>query len=208
VALFTIKIRAVAEPKVPELDEDFVKSMGIASGDVQQLRDDVRKNLAREVSNRCKTKTKTSVMEALGQFATFDIPKALVENESQRLADSTREDMAARGMNMKDVPIPADLFTEQATKRVRLGLLVGEIVKAKNLQATEPQVRAFVEDMASAYEKPQEFVAWFMGQPKQRAEAEAVVIEDNVVNWALAAAKVVETPVTVEDLMNEGSGQA
>ena len=208
VALFTIKIRAVAEPKVPQLDEDFVKSMGIASGDVQQLRDDVRKNLAREVSNRCKTKTKTSVMEALGQFATFDIPKALVENESQRLADSTREDMAARGMNMKDVPIPADLFTEQATKRVRLGLLVGEIVKAKNLQATEPQVRAFVEDMASAYEKPQEFVAWFMGQPKQRAEAEAVVIEDNVVNWALAAAKVVETPVTVEDLMNEGSGQA
>ena len=206
-ALFTIKIRAVAEPKLPELDEAFAKSMGIASGDVHQLREDVRKNLAREVANRCKSKTKTSVMDALNQFASFEIPKALVDSESQRLADSTRQDMAARGMNMKDVPIPADLFAEQATKRVKLGLLVGEIVKARNLQATEAQVRAFVEEMASAYEKPDAFVGWFMGQPKQRAEAEAVVIEDNVVNWALSSAKVVENAVTVEGLMADG-GQA
>ncbi len=206
-ALFTIKIRAVAEPKLPELDEAFAKSMGIASGDVQQLREDVRKNLAREVANRCKSKTKTSVMDALNQFAHFEIPKALVDSESQRLADSTRQDMTARGMNMKDVPIPADLFAEQATKRVKLGLLVGEIVKAKNLQATEAQVRAFVEEMASAYEKPEAFVGWFMGQPKQRAEAEAAAIEDNVVNWALSSGKVVENAVTVEGLMAD-SGQA
>jgi len=206
-ALFTIKIRAVAEPKLPALDEEFAKSMGIASGDVQQLREDVRKNLAREVANRCKSKTKISVMDALSQFAHFEIPKALVDSESQRLADSTRQDMAARGMNMKDVPIPADLFAEQATKRVKLGLLVGEIVKAKNLQATEVQVRAFVEEMASAYEKPDAFVGWFMGQPKQRAEAEAVVVEDNVVNWALSSGKVVENAMTVEGLMADG-GQA
>jgi trigger factor len=131
----------------------------------------------------------------------------LVDSESQRLADSTRQDMTARGMNMKDVPIPADLFAEQATKRVKLGLLVGEIVKAKNLQATEAQVRAFVEEMASAYEKPEAFVGWFMGQPKQRAEAEAAAIEDNVVNWALSSGKVVENAVTVEGLMAD-SGQA
>lgn len=206
-ASFKIKVRSVGEPRLPALDEAFAKSMGIASGDVAQLREDVRKNLAREVASRCKSKTKNAVMEALSKWATFDVPKSLVQDESQRMADSTREDMAARGMNMKDVPIPADLFTEQATRRVKLGLLVGEIVKAKDLRPTEAQIRAFVEELGSAYENPSAFVSWFMGQPKQRAESEAVVIEDNVVNWALSQAKVVENAVTVEALMAD-AGQA
>ena len=206
-ASFKIKVRSVGEPRLPALDEAFAKSMGIASGDLAQLREDVRKNLAREVASRCKSKTKNAVMEALNKWANFDVPKSLVQDESQRMADSTREDMAARGMNMKDVPIPADLFTEQAAKRVKLGLLVGEIVKAKELRPTESQIRAFVEELASAYENPTAFVNWFMSQPKQRAESEAVVIEDNVVNWALSQAKVVESAVTVEALMAD-AGQA
>jgi trigger factor len=204
-AMFTIKIRNVSSPKVPALDEEFAKSMGIVSGDIGQLKEDVRKNLAREVANRCKAKTKTAVMDALSQWANFEIPKALVEGESQRLAESTRQDMAARGMNVKDVPIPADLFAEQASKRVKLGLLVGEIVKAQNLHATEAQLKAFVQDMASAYEKPEAFVNWFMTQQKQRAEAEAMVIEDNVVSWALASAKISDQSVSVEGLMAESA---
>jgi len=204
-AMFTIKIRNVSSPKVPALDEEFAKSMGIVSGDIGQLKEDVRKNLAREVANRCKAKTKTAVMDALSQWANFEIPKSLVEGESQRLAESTRQDMAARGMNVKDVPIPADLFAEQASKRVKLGLLVGEIVKAQNLHATEAQLKAFVQDMASAYEKPEAFVNWFMTQPKQRAEAEAMVIEDNVVSWALAIAKIIDQSVSVEGLMAESA---
>jgi len=115
--------------------------------------------------------------------------------------------MTARGMNMKDVPIPADLFTEQATRRVKLGLLVGEIVRIKELRPTEAQIRSFVEELGSAYEKPDAFVNWFLDQPKQRAEAEAVVIEDNVVTWALSQAKVVDNPMTVEALMAD-AGQA
>jgi trigger factor len=204
-AMFTIKIRNVSSPKVPALDEEFAKSMGIVSGDIGQLKEDVRKNLAREVANRCKAKTKTAVMDALSQWANFEIPKSLVEGESQRLAESTRQDMAARGMNVKDVPIPADLFAEQASKRVKLGLLVGEIVKAQNLHATEAQLKAFVQDMASAYEKPEAFVNWFMTQQKQRAEAEAMVIEDNVVSWALASAKISDQSVSVEGLMAESA---
>ncbi len=206
-ASFKIKVRSVGEPRLPELDEAFAKSMGIASGDLAQLREDVKKNLTREVASRCKSKTKNAVMEALNKWASFDVPKSLVQDECQRMADSTRADMAARGMNMKDVPIPADLFTEQATRRVKLGLLVGEIVKAKELRPTESQIRAFVEELASAYENPSAFVNWFMSQPKQRAESEAVVIEDNVVAWALSQAKVVENAVTVEALMAD-VGQA
>jgi trigger factor len=207
-ASFKIKIRSVGEPKIPALDEAFVKSMGIASGDLATFREDVRKNLSREVATRCKSKTKTAVMDALNQWAGFEVPKALVQSESQRMADSTREDMTARGMNMKDVPIPADLFTEQATRRVKLGLLVGEIVRIKELRPTEAQIRAFVEELGSAYEKPAEFVNWFLGQPKQRAEAEAVVIEDNVVTWALSQAKVVDNPMTVEALMADAGQTA
>ena len=207
-ASFKIKIRSVGEPKIPALDEAFVKSMGIASGDLATFREDVRKNLSREVATRCKSKTKTAVMDALNQWAGFEVPKALVQSESQRMADSTREDMTARGMNMKDVPIPADLFTEQATRRVKLGLLVGEIVRIKELGPTEAQIRAFVEELGSAYEKPAEFVNWFLGQPKQRAEAEAVVIEDNVVTWALSQAKVVDNPMTVEALMADAGQTA
>ena len=207
-ATFSIRLRAVVEPKVPELDGEFAKSMGIASGDLDKLKDDVRKNLSREVTNRCKSRTKASVMAAFEQWTSFDVPKALVENEAQRLADSARQDMAARGMNMKDVPIPTDLFKDQASKRVKLGLLIGEVVKAQKLSATTEQVKAFVEEMASAYEKPDVFVNWFMGQEKQRAEAEAVVIEENVVNWVLANAKVVDEPMTVESLMMAEANQA
>lgn len=207
-ASFKIKIRSVGEPKIPALDEAFVKSMGIASGDLAIFREDVRKNLSREVATRCKSKTKTAVMDALNQWAGFEVPKALVQSESQRMADSAREDMTARGMNMKDVPIPADLFTEQATRRVKLGLLVGEIVRIKELRPTEAQIRAFVEELGSAYEKPAEFVNWFLGQPKQRAEAEAVVIEDNVVTWALSQAKVLDNPMTVEALMADAGQTA
>jgi trigger factor len=206
-AMFTITLRDVAAPKVPELDDAFAKTMGIESGDMSKLRDDVRRNLSREVSNRCKAKTKSSVMDALMLSATFDVPKALVSGEAERLADATRQDLQSRGMNVKDAPIPPELFNEQAIKRVKLGLLVGEIVKAQSLQPQEAQIKALVEEMASAYENPEQFVNWYMSQGKHRAEAEAVVIEDNVVAWALSVAKVVDTPVTVEGLMADNTAK-
>lgn len=181
--------------------------MGIESGDMSKLREDVRRNLSREVSNRCKAKTKSSVMDALMLSAAFDVPKALVSGEAERLANATRQDLQARGMNVKDAPIPPELFNEQAIKRVKLGLLVGEIVKAQSLQPQEAQIKALVEEMASAYENPEQFVNWYMSQGKHRAEAEAVVIEDNVVAWALGVAKVLDTPVTVEGLMADNSAK-
>jgi trigger factor len=202
-AMFSIKIRDVAEPKVPELNEEFAKSMGIDSGDLAQLRADVRKNLGREVANRCKSRTKSSVMDALAKFGTFDVPKALVESECERMAENTRRDLASRGMNVKDAPIPPELFKDKAIERVRLGLIVGEVVVANNLRPTEAQIRTLVQEMASAYENPEQFVNWFMGQPQQRSQAEAVAIEDNVVAWALSKAKVVENSISVQTLLEQ-----
>jgi trigger factor len=144
-------------------------------------------------------------MDALLATASFDVPKALVQSEAQRLADQMRQDMASRGMNVKDAPIPVELFTEQATKRVRLGLLVGEVVRSQSLHASEEQVHALLAEMAESYEKPEEFVRWTMSNPERRAEAEAVVIEDNVVRWALELAKVESVQISVENLMKEAA---
>lgn len=204
-AVFTIKVREVGAANVPQLDAEFARSMGIASGDLEQLRGDVHKNLVREVTGRCRSKTKASVMEALENLASFDVPRALVETESQRLADSARQDMLARGMNVKDAPIPAELFKDQAIRRVKLGLLIGEIVRAQNLTASADKVRALIEEMASAYERPQDFVNWFMNQPRQRADAEAAVIENQLVDWVLSQAKVIDRAISVEELMAEGA---
>jgi trigger factor len=200
-ATITKTLRDVAAPEVPELNEAFAKSLGVESGDINKLREDVEKNLRREVTARCKAKVKNSVMEALLETADFGVPKAMIETESQRLADNARKDLAARGMNVKDAPIPPELFKDQAAKRVRLGLLVAEVVKQKNLKAAEEQVRAFVEDLASSYESPGEFVNWYLGDANRRAEAEAVVIEENVVNWVLGVAKVTDDAISVETLL-------
>ncbi|MFZ9764301.1 MAG: trigger factor [Burkholderiaceae bacterium] len=202
---FTVTLHEVLAPELPALDDELAKSFGIAEGGLAKLRDDVEKNLKREVSGRCKAKTKQAAMDALMAVSTFDVPKALVQSESQRMADGMRQDMVSRGMNVKDAPIPAELFAEQATKRVRLGLLVGAIVRAENLQATEEQVRAMLAEMAESYEKPEEFIRWTLSNPERRAEAEAVVIEDNVVNWASQGAKTTTKSMTVDELMKEGN---
>lgn len=202
---FTVTLHEVLAPELPALDDDLAKSFGIAEGGLAKLREDVEKNLKREVSGRCKAKTKQAAMDALMAVSTFDVPKAMVQSESQRMADGMRQDMVSRGMNVKDAPIPAELFAEQATKRVRLGLLVGAIVRAENLQATEDQVRAMLAEMAESYEKPEEFIRWTLSNPERRAEAEAVVIEDNVVNWASQGAKITTKSMTVDELMKEGN---
>lgn len=202
---FTVTVHEVMEPRLPELDDSLAAAFGIQEGGVERLRADVKKNLEREVAGRCKAKTKQAVMDALLAQAFFDVPKALVQSESQRLADQMRQDMASRGMNVKDAPIPPELFAEQAAKRVRLGLLVGEIVRSQGLQASESQVHDLLSEMAESYEKPQEFIRWTMSNPERRAEAESVVIEDNVVTWTMDQARVESRTISVEELMKEAA---
>jgi len=200
---FKVTLHEVQQPALPELNDAFAKSFGIEEGGLGRLREDVARNLRREVEDRCKGKTKQAALDALSGVAQFDVPKALVESESERMADQMRQDMTERGMNVKDAPIPAALFAEQAGKRVRLGLLVGEIVRSQGLAATEAQVRAFVASISESYEKPDEFVRWTLSDRGRRAEAEAVVTEQNVVQWVLEGARVEDKTLTVDELMKE-----
>lgn len=198
---FTVTVHEVLEARLPELNDDLAVAFGIAEGGLEKLRAEVEKNLRREVSIRAKARTKQSVMDALTAAATFDVPKALVEQESQRLAEQMREDMRARGMNVDKAPFPAELFASQADKRVRLGLIVGEIVRQQNLQATPDDVRALLLETGQSYENPEEFVEWTLSQADRRMEAQAIAVEDKVVGWVLAGAAVEVVNTSVLELL-------
>jgi len=202
-ATFEVKINVVEEPKLPVLDEEFAKSLGISSGDMEKMRVEVQANLEREVSKRIKTKIKESVMQALLDAITIDTPKALVTLEVDRLMQSARDDLKERGMKINDVPLPKDLFQEQAERRVNLGLILSELVKVYDLQAKPEQVRALIEEFAQSYENPSEVVKWHYSSKERLNEAESAVLEDNVVAWVLEKASTVEKKVTFDELMGK-----
>ncbi len=202
---FEITVKRVEAPVLPEVDADFARALGVADGDVSKLRAEVKANLEREVKRRIQARVKEQVMEALLAANPIEVPKALVEAESRQLADNARRDLEARGMKTKDIPVEPAWFAEQAERRVKLGLIMAELVKAKELYAKPEQVRALVDEMAQSYEDPAELVRWYYAQPDRLAQAEAVVIEDNVVEWVVSQAKTSDKPVTFDELMGNAA---
>ncbi|MEO6270915.1 MAG: trigger factor [Lautropia sp.] len=200
-ASFDVTVKKVEEPDLPALDSAFAKQMGLADGNLEKFQSDVRANLEREVSQRLKARTKSSVMDKIGELAQIDLPKSLVEQESQVLADRMREDLKGRGVDMKDLPVPPDAFKEQAERRVRLGLIVAEIVKKHALQAKPDQIRKQIEEFAQTYENPAEVVRWYFSDKNRLSEVEALVVEQNVVDWVLAKGQVADKPMTFDELM-------
>jgi len=198
---FEVKIKSVEAPVLPELSADFAKSLGVPSGDVEQLKADVKSNLEREVKKRLQARVKNEVMNLLLETHEFDVPSALVEQESQRMAEEARANLASRGMNVKDIPVEPAWFADQAVRRVRLGLVVAEIVKKNELYAKPEQIRAVVEEQAQSYEDPADVVRWYYSDTQRLAQVEALVVEDNVVDWVLGVAKVSDKAVEFDDLM-------
>lgn len=204
-AQFEVTCKAVEGPQLPEVDADFARMLGITDGDVAKMRDEVKANLNREVTKRLQSRVKAQVMDALVDVHPIDVPKALVEMEAQQMAEAALQDLRNRGMLAKDIPVQPSWFMDQASRRVKLGLIIAEVVKAKELHAKPEHVRAVVDDFAQTFEDPQEVVRWYYSQPQRLAEAEALAVENNVVNWALATAKVVEETVDFDELMGNGA---
>jgi trigger factor len=204
-AEFTITLKKLEWAHLPEIDAEFAKSLGVPNGDLQKMRDDIRQNLEREVGSRVKAKTKDSVMDALIKSSELDVPKSLVDQDVQRLVEMTRQDMAQRGMKVGDMPFPPELFTTQAERRVRLGLILAEVVKANNLQSTPEQVKAQIEEFAQSYEDPQQVMKYYYSDRRHLAEVEALVLEENVVNYVLGKAKVTEKAVAFDELMGNNA---
>mgnify|MGYP001016279999 FL=1 len=200
---FEITVKQVQAPKLPEVDAEFAKGMGIADGDVTKMRDEIEGNLKREVKRRIEGKVKEQVMDALIKANQIATPGALVDMEIQRLMQAARQDMEQRGMKVADMPIQPEWFADQAKRRVTLGLILAELVKTEKLQANPEQVRAMVEENAQSYEQPDEVVRWYYAQPQRLGEVEGLVIEGNVVDWVLGKAKVTDKAAVFDELMGQ-----
>lgn len=200
-AEFTVRVNSVAEPKLPEADADFARSLGVADGDVARMRAEIRQNVEREVQKRIQARVKEQVMDGLVAAATFEVPRTLLDMEVSRMREGALADLKQRGMATETLELPAALFTERAARRVTLGLLVADLVRRNELAARADQVRKVIEEHADSFEQPAEMVRWFYGQPERMAEVEALVMEDNVVEWALGRMKVEDQPTAFEELM-------
>lgn len=199
---FMVTLKKVEAQHLPEVNEALAKSLGIKDGTVEALRADIKRNLEREVKFRVLARNKGAVMDALVKAAELDVPEVLVNGETERMIEAAREDLKKRGVKDADkAPIPAEIFKPQAERRVRLGLVVAELVRANNLQAKAEQLQAHIEEMAQSYEKPSEVVRWYLGDRQRMAEVEAVVVENNVTKFVLDQAKVVDKALAFDELM-------
>ena len=199
---FMVTVKKIEAADLPEIDGAFATSLGIPGGTVETLRADVRKNLDREVKMRVNARNRAAVMGALAGSTTLDVPKALVEAESERMIGDARQDLKNRGLkDAETAPLPPDLFREPAERRVKLGLLVGELVRIHNLRAQPEQLQAHIEELSQSYEKPADVMRWYLSDRQRMAEVEATVVENNVAKHVLATAKVTDKTVPFDELM-------
>lgn len=199
---FTLTVHAVEAPNLPAVDAEFVKSMGVADGDVEKFRQEIRENVGREAQRRVKVRNKDGAMELLLKVSQLEAPQSLVQGEAQRLMEQTVRDMEGRGMKIpQGLKLPADMFLERAEKRIKLGLILAELVKQHDLQAKPEQVEALVNEYAISFEHPEEVRQWYRADKSRLQEIENLVLEDNVVAWVMAGAKVTEQMVKLNELM-------
>jgi len=199
---FMVTMKKIEAQHMPAVDEAFIKSLGITAGSIEALRADVKKNLEREVKFRVLARNKSAAMDALIKVAVLDVPKALVDAELERMTHSAREDLKKRGLkDAENAPIPTEIFQPQAERRVRLGLVVAELVRKHALQARPEQLQTHIEELSQSYEKPAEVMRWYLSDRQRMAEVEAVVIESNVTQFVLKNANVVDRTLPFDELM-------
>ncbi len=202
---FTVTVKKVEMPQLPAVDAEFARQLGIADGDLDKMRVEVRSNLEREVAKRLRARVKEQAMNILVEANPIAVPTAMVQAEAQQMAENALRDLQQRNPQMKNMPVEASWFTDQAARRVKLGLIVAELVRAKDLHVKPEQVRAVVDEFAATFEDPQEVVRWYYSQPQRLAEAEALAMENNVVDWVLANAQVSDLAVAFDELMGNAA---
>ena len=201
---FMVTLKKLEASHEPEVTDELAKSLGVADGTVAGLRADIRKNLEREVKFRLLGRNKQAALEALVAHAELELPQSIVQAELGRMIEGARNDLKQRGIKDADkAPIPEEIFRPQAEKRVRMGLVVAELVRAHNLSATPEQIKSHIEDLASSYEKPEDVVRWYYSDMNRLGEVEAMVVENNVTQHVLAQVKVKDKSVSFDELMGQ-----
>lgn len=201
-AVFTLKATRVSEPELPELNEEFAKGFGIEDGDLDKMRSDIRANMEKEKDDRLKLDLKNKVMSGLLENNVIIAPSALVAEEIKSLRAQAMERMGKNSAELDENTLPDQLFSEEATRRVQLGLLISEVIRQEKVEIDQALVDSAIEDMAIAYEQPDQVRDYYRQNQQARAGLESMVLEDQVVAHILEQAKVVDKAASFEDLMN------
>jgi trigger factor len=199
---FDTHVNKVEEAKLPELNDDFAKKLGIKDASVENMHKEIKSSMQLELDGRLNTKLKSSVMDALINAHDFDVPKPLVEEESEAIKKNMIENLKQQGMQDNGMQVEASMFADQAVRRVKLGLIMSEIVKSEKIEADEDRVKKKIDDIASPYDEPQQVIDWYNGDKQRLAEVRALVTEEQIVDWAMEKAKVVDKSVTFKDFMS------
>ncbi|SDY88176.1 trigger factor [Nitrosomonas sp. Nm33] len=205
---FNIKLNKVEAPVLADIDNEFAKLLGIEDGDVKKMYEEIRLSLEREVFQRTRAKLKEQIMQCLLDTTVCNAPRVLVEQEVNYLIQDAKNSLAAKGIADKDIPISPEIFWERAERRVKLGLILAEIVKIHSLNVKPEQTKKYVEYYAQSYENPEQVIKWHYSSPERLKEIESLVLEDNVVSWALEQVKVIDQEMTFEDLMGYSQASA
>lgn len=205
-ASYDVKIIAVAAPKVPAIDADFARELGVEDGDVEKMRADIKESLEQEVEKRIRGVVKKQVMDGLVETVELELPRSLVGMESQNQMRAAVENLQQRGLDPANLNIQPSQFEDQAKRSVKLRMIVSELIRSNDLHAKPEQIRAAIDDFAKSFEQPDEVVAWYYADAQRLDEPAAVATEDNVVSWVLERAKVTDKKTSFDDLM--GKGQA
>jgi trigger factor len=200
-ATFAIEVKQVEEPKLPELDAEFAKQMGVTDGDLAKMRTEVRTNVEREVKKRVESRLKAQALQVLLDCAPLELPKSLVQMETQHLVEQAVAELQAKGLKIDKLPFDPQAFESSGKRRVALGLIIGELARSEKLQPKPAEVRALIEAESQSYEHPAEVVKWFYMQPQRLSDMESLALESNVVSWVLSKAKVEDKAVAFDDLM-------
>ena len=200
-ATFAIQVKQVEEPKLPGLDAEFARQLGVADGDLEKMRVEVRTNVEREVKKRVEARLKAQALQVLLDSAPIELPKSLVQMETQHLVEQAVSELQAKGLKIEKLPFDPQAFEASAKRRVALGLIIGELARAEKLQPKPAEVRALIEAESQSYEHPAEVVKWFYMQPQRLSEMEGLALESNVVSWVLSKAKVEDKSVAFDELM-------
>jgi trigger factor len=201
-AKFTLKATKISEPVLPEVDAVFAKAFGVEDGDLEKMNADIRANMEKELKQRLKSDIKNAVMLGLLEANEIIAPAALVAEEVKALKGQAAERMG-QGMESFDASsLPDEMFAEEGSKRVKLGLLVGEVVKTAEIKPDESIIESALEEMASSYEDPAQVVEYYRQNKQARANLEAMVLEDQVVEHILSLAKVTDKASSFKELMN------
>jgi trigger factor len=207
-ATFEVKLNKLEEPVLPDVDADFARLLGVSDGDIKKLREGIQQDLEREVSKRIRSKIKEQVMQLLLNISQIEAPSVLINQEIERLMQNAKSNLEARGMKTNEISLTPDFFKEKAEYRVKLGLILAELVKVHALKATREQVRSLIEDAAQGYENPEQVIKWHYASSERLQEAESLALEENVVNWALNKINIIDKTVTFDELMGISGNDA